>query len=93
MQTQNSIWRHKGFKKIPKRTEYDEIMRRAHGNMHLGLNAVENELFKHYWFPNMRIYIKNYLEECPICLLKKPTVKKRRPPSIVMYEEYPLDRV
>jgi hypothetical protein len=50
-------------------------------------------MFKRYWFPNMRCYIKNFLEACPICMLKKPGVKKRRPPSVVMYEEFPLDRI
>lgn len=61
--------------------------------MHLGQNSFENEMFKQYWFPSMRLYVKDFLDACPVCMLKKPELKKRRPPSIVMYEENPLDRV
>ncbi|CDW80927.1 pol protein [Stylonychia lemnae] len=82
-----------GYKKIPKKSEYDDLIRLAHGNMHLGQNALESEVYKHYWFPNMRVYIKNFIDECPICSLKKPTMKLKKPPSLVLYEEYPLDRI
>ena len=62
--------------------------------MHIGQNPMEERMFQRFWFPHYRIYTASFIHSCAVCELKFPSKKKpARPPSAIIYEEAPLDRV
>ena len=77
------------------RKDYERIIFEAHGPMHVGMSAIEEKLFQRFWFPHFRVYITSFIHSCAVCELKNPNIKKKpaRPPSAIIYEEAPLDRV
>ena len=74
--------------------EYERILFEAHGPMHIGTNPMEEKLFQRFWFPHYRVYVASFIGSCAVCALKYPSKKKPpKPPSAIIYEEAPLDRV
>lgn len=79
---------------MPRRKIYERLLYEAHGSTHLGANATEEMLDQRIWFPHFRSYVVSFVNSCAVCAIKRPGNKMiRKPPSVVMFEESPLDRV
>jgi len=57
----------------------NNIIRVYHDNMaHCGLEKTIRGITTNYWFPSVRKKVKNYLDNCLICLLANSAVNSRK---------------
>ena len=82
------------WREIPPRKHYERIFFEAHGPTHAGTTTSEENLTARFWFPHIRNYLLSFISSCAVCDTKRPSVKNfRKPASVIMYEEFPLDRL
>jgi hypothetical protein len=79
---------------IPRRKFYERIFFEGHGPTHIGMGTTHELIETRFFFPRFRHYLVSFVSSCAVCKTKKPGHKIiRKPPSVVMFEESPLDRI
>jgi len=75
---------------------YEMIFHNIHGNFHESKSPCLAEFWRRYWFPNCEDFLENFIKTCRVCEFKKDKLKNKaakKMPSVILYEENPLDRL
>lgn len=69
------------YRIFPHPESWNKLIKLVHEKtIHAGIKATYYELKRNYWWPEMRLSIKNYIQKCKICAsIKFPNYKLRAP--------------
>lgn len=83
------------WRQVPFKHQYETIFKELHSKFHEGRETCHKNFQKRYWFPFHKVYFEDFMIYCEVCELKRLKIKRynRVPPSVVLFEENPLDRI
>lgn len=77
--------------------EINKILQENHDNKlagHFGFNKTYNKIKEHYYWPTIKMDIRNYIRSCHSCQINKTNFKPtKQPMEITSTSNFPFDRI